>query len=203
MGRRMDLNRLILASGSARRKELLQAIHLPFEVFVPEVDESTDLPAGEAVVELSRRKGAASAPRYPGSFILSADTLVEQDGFSLGKPRDREDALRMLRLLSGREHRVYTGMTVINPAGEVFSGADRADVTFCKVPEEELAAYAESSEPFDKAGGYAIQGRAGLWVSKINGNPSCVIGLSLFLLRDLLLKAGYPLSEVLKNKTEG
>ena len=64
------MNRLILASGSARRKELLQAIHLPFEVFVPEVDESTDLPAGEAVVELSRRKGAASAPRYPGSFIL-------------------------------------------------------------------------------------------------------------------------------------
>ena len=109
----------------------------------------------------------------------------------------------MLRLLSGREHRVYTGMTVINPAGEVFSGADRADVTFCRVPDEELAAYADSGEPFDKAGGYAIQGRAGLWVSKINGNPSCVIGLSLFLLRDLLLKAGYPLAEVLKNETEG
>ena len=199
----MHLSRLILASASPRRRELLQAVHLPFEIFVADVDESTVLPAGEAVVELSRRKGLAAAPIYPDAYILSADTLVEQDGLSLGKPRSREDALSMLRLLSGRTHRVYTGMTVINPSGRIFTGVECAEVTFCTVPEEELVSYVESGEPFDKAGGYAIQGRAGLWVSGIRGTPSCVIGLSLFLLRELLAKSGYPLTDALKNNIEG
>jgi len=197
------LSRLILASASPRRRELLQAVRLPFEVYAADVDETTALPACEAVVELSRRKGLAVEPLYPDAYILSADTLVEQDGLSLGKPHGREDALSMLRMLSGRTHRVYTGMTVISPGGGIFSGAECAEVAFCSVPEAEMISYVESGEPFDKAGGYAIQGRAGLWVSGIRGTPSCVIGLSLFLLRELLTKAGYPLTDALKNNTEG
>lgn len=195
--------RLILASSSPRRKELLHAMRIPFEVHSADVDESCLLPAGDAVVELSRRKGVAVAPLFPGAFVLSADTLVEAGGASLGKPQDRNDVIRMLRLLAGRTHRVYTGITVISPEGGCFSAADCSEVTFTDIPEEEIKAYAECDEPFDKAGAYAVQGRAGMWITRIVGSPSCVIGLSMSLVRDLLLRAGYPLLDTLKSNTEG
>lgn len=193
------LSRLILASGSPRRLELLQALRIPFEVYVPDVDESCSLPADEAVYELSRRKGAASVPFFPDDYILSADTLVSAEGRSLGKPHSREEAVAMLRFLSGKTHQVFTGMTVCSPGGGMLTSVDRSDVTFCDIPDEELNAYVDSGEPFDKAGGYAIQGRAGMWVSRMEGCSSAVIGLSLFLVRDLLLRSGFPLLETLKS----
>ena len=97
----------------------------------------------------------------------------------------------MLRLLSGRTHQVFTGVTVVSPSGDLFTEADRSDVTFCPVPEEEILSYVRSGEPMDKAGAYAIQGRASLWISHVEGSFSSVIGLPLFLVRSLLLQSGW------------
>ena len=181
---------LILASSSPRRRELLTQAGIPFEVDAPEVDETCDLPAAEAVAELSRRKALAAAAAHPGRLILAADTLVTLDGVSLGKPKDKEDAVRMLRCLSGRIHEVCTGVTVITPAGEALTGTDVSRVTFEEMTEDEIRGYVETGEPLDKAGAYAIQGRAALWIRRMEGSPSGVIGLPLDLVYHLLKKAG-------------
>jgi len=182
---------LILASRSPRRQELLARVGIPFEAHETQADEHCDLPADQAVEELSRRKAAASAAQFPGRYILAADTLVAVNRQSLGKPADPDDAARMLRLLSGRTHQVYTGITVVTPGGEMTTASDRSDVTFCEVPEAEIRAYVATGEPMDKAGAYAIQGKASLWISRMEGSPSSVMGLSLYLVRELLSKAGY------------
>ena len=98
----------------------------------------------------------------------------------------------MLRTLSGRTHQVFTGVTVISPSGEIISGVDSTDVTFDSVPEEEILSYVRSGEPMDKAGAYALQGRAGMWISRLDGSDTSVIGLPLCLVRRLLIAAGYP-----------
>lgn len=182
---------LILASSSPRRKELLTQARIPFETDAPDVDESCTLDAEHAVAELSRRKAAAAAAAHPGRFVLGADTLVALDGRSLGKPADAEDARRMLRTLSGRTHQVYTGVTVISPDGETLTETDASDVTFCTLPENEISAYVASGEPLDKAGAYAIQGKAALWISRMEGSASGVIGLPLHTVYRLLARAGY------------
>jgi len=186
---------LVLASQSPRRKELLSLAGIPFEADAPEVDESCTLSAGEAVKELSRRKAEAAALRHPGRFILAADTLVALDGHSLGKPASPEEARAMLSSLSGRTHEVFTGVTVISPAGDCFTEEDCTRVTFCEIPPEEIDAYIRSGEPMDKAGAYGLQGHAGLWSTRIEGSHTSVIGLPLYLARALLLKAGFPLAE--------
>lgn len=184
---------LVLASGSPRRCELLRRAGLSFETDAPDVDESCSLPAPEAVRLLSLRKASACAALHPGRFILAADTLVSFQGTVLGKPADSDDAFRMLRLLSGRTHQVYTGVTVIPPAGEPLTGMDCSNVTFSELENDEILSYVRSGEPMDKAGAYALQGRAGLWVEHLDGSDTSVIGLPLYLVRSLLLSAGYPL----------
>ncbi len=183
----------MLASRSPRRCELLNRIGLVFETDAPDVDETCSLPAGEAVRILSLRKAQAAAESHPGSFILAADTLVSFREEALGKPVDPQDAIRMLRMLSGQTHQVYTGVTVISPDGRVFTDSDRTDVTFASVDDAEIADYVRSGEPMDKAGAYALQGRAGMWVTHLDGSDTSVIGLPLYLVRSLLLQAGYPL----------
>ena len=183
--------KLILASCSPRRSELLKIAGVPFETVSPEVDESFDCPVEEAVSLLSVRKAKAVGALYPGRRILAADTLVAVDGVPLGKPADAEDSVRMLHLLSGRTHQVYTGVSVLAPSGELFTGCDRSDVTFCPVPDGEILSYVRSGEPLDKAGAYAIQGRASLWITRLEGSYSSVIGLPLNLVRLLLLRSGY------------
>ena len=185
------MNRLILASCSPRRSELLRRIGLSFDTYVPEVDESCSLPAGDAVRQLSVRKARAAAEVYPGCFILAADTLVSLDGTVLGKPDDYDDAVRMLRSLSGRIHQVYTGVTVISPEGYIFTDSDRTDVTFAFMSDAEIVSYVNSGEPMDKAGAYALQGRAGMWIVRLNGSDSSVVGLPLYLVRSLLIRAGF------------
>lgn len=197
------MSRLILASRSPRRIELLHRFGVPFDSWSPDVDESCDLPAGKAVRELSIRKARAAAEVFPGAYILAADTLVSVDGMSLGKPRDTDEAAEMLRLLSGRTHQVYTGVTVIDPYGSAETGMDRTDVTFIPVPETEILDCVSTGEPLDKAGGYALQGRAGLWISRIDGSDTSVIGLPLYLVRILLLKAGFPLFSDKSDDTKG
>jgi len=188
------MEKLVLASRSPRRKELLHLAGIPFEAVESEVDESCDLPAGPAVAELSARKAAAVGRLFPGRFILAADTLVALDGEKLGKPADEQDAERMLRLLSGRTHQVYTGVSVLSPAGEMITETDRSDITFCPLTDGEIHAYVVSGEPMDKAGAYALQGHASLWITHVEGNFSSVIGLPLYLVRTLLMRSGYRLS---------
>lgn len=191
------MEKLILASCSPRRKELLTVAGIPFEAVVSDVDESCALPVGEAVAELSARKALAVGRTYPGRFVLGADTLVAVDGEKLGKPADAEDAERMLRLLSGRTHQVYTGVSLVTPSGNILTEYDRSDVTFCTLSDEEITSYVRSGEPMDKAGGYALQGHASLWITRMEGSYSSVIGLPLYLVRVLLLRGGWPLTPAL------
>ena len=182
---------LVRASRSPRRSELLKAAGIPFETADPDVDESFDCPAEEAVSMLSARKAGAVGNLYPGRWILAAVTLVVLGGIPLGKPSGPDDAARMLRSLSGRTHQVFTGVSVLSPDRRLLTSSDRSDVSFCRIPEEEILDYVRSGEPLDKAGAYALQGRASLWISRLEGSYSSVIGLPLYLVRNLLLSAGY------------
>lgn len=191
----MEETRLILASQSPRRRELLSLTGIPFEVDAPEVDETCTLGARDAVLELSRRKALAAAARHPGKVILASDTLVAVDDVPLGKPVDEADAFRMLSSLSDRWHQVYTGVCVISAAGDVYAEVDATDVRFGPMSDEAIRAYIATSEPMDKAGAYALQGIAGLWIEEIRGSHTNVIGLPLTLTRKLLENCGlHPLN---------
>ncbi|MGN0746301.1 MAG: Maf family protein [Aristaeellaceae bacterium] len=181
---------LVLASASPRRRELLALTGIPFIIDAPQVDEHCSLGAREAVAELSRRKAEAGALLHPGKVILASDTLVAVDDRPLGKPRDEEDAFRMLRSLSGRWHHVYTGVCVVDAQGGMHAGVDATAVRFGEMTDGEIRAYIATGEPMDKAGSYALQGIAGLWVEEISGSASNVIGLPLTLTRRLLHEAG-------------
>ena len=181
---------LILASASPRRRELLAMTGLPFTVDAPDVDETCSLPPREAVMELSRRKAQAAAALHPGCVVLAADTLVSVDNTVLGKPHDADDAFRMLRSLSGRWHQVYTGVTVIGADGTIRCEADATDVYFEDMTDEAIRRYIATGEPMDKAGAYAVQGIAGLWISQLRGSHTNVIGLPMTLVRRMLEETG-------------
>ena len=182
---------IILASASPRRSELLTLAGIPFEVFIAAVEEKRGLPAPDEVRINAELKAKAVAARFPGRFVLAADTLVELDGTVLGKPSGPEDAFRMLKSLSGHTHHVLTGVTVISPEGAVFTDVDCSSVTFDPVPDAELEAYVRSGEPLDKAGAYAVQGKAALWIRRLEGCWSSVVGLPLYMVRSLLIRSGY------------
>ena len=129
---------LILASHSPRRSELLRVAGIPFETADPDVDESFDCPVEEAVSLLSARKAKAVGDLFQARWILAADTLVALGGTPLGKPSGPDDAARMLRALSGRTHQVFTGVSVLAPDGRLLTASDRSDVTFCRIPEDEI-----------------------------------------------------------------
>lgn len=186
----MNDTTLILASASPRRRELLSLTGLPFTVDAPDVNESCTLPPREAVKELSRRKALAAANLHPGCVILAADTLVSVDEQALGKPQDAEDAFRMLHSLSGRWHQVYTGVTVVDADGTLRCEADVTDVHFETMSDEAIHGYIATGEPMDKAGAYAVQGIAGLWIDELRGSHTNVIGLPMALTRRLLEGCG-------------
>ena len=181
---------LILASASPRRRELMAYTGLPFEVITADAEE---MKAGEPetlVMENARRKARAVAALHPGRMVLGADTIVYQDGRVLGKPRDEQDAREMLRRLSGCWHTVYTGVCVIGEDGTEQVNADASRVEFVALSEEAVSWYIATGEPMDKAGAYAVQGRAGMFVRRIEGSYSNVIGLPMALVRDMLKEAG-------------
>ena len=186
----MNDTTLILASASPRRRELMALTGLPFTVDAPDVDETCSLPPPEAVKELSRRKALAAARLHPGCVILAADTLVSVDDVALGKTVDAEDAFRMLKSLSGRWHQVYTGVTVVAADGSVLSEVDGTDVHFEPMSDEAIRRYIATREPMDKAGAYAVQGIAGLWIDELKGSHTNVIGLPMALTRRLLEQVG-------------
>ncbi len=184
--------RLILASASPRRRELLTQAGYVFTVEAADVDES--LRVGEAadayVRRLAEEKARAVFARYndPELVVLGADTTVVCDGEILAKPVDANDAMRMLRRLSGRTHEVLTGVAVATRAG-VMSAVETTEVTFSEIPEAELALYCATNEPMDKAGAYGIQGYAARWVPRIDGCYFNVMGLPIARVVGLIKEA--------------
>lgn len=182
---------IILASQSPRRRELLSLYGLPFVVDPSQADEDHVTGSGaERVKALAQFKCREVAQRHPQSMVLAADTLVCVDDEILGKPKDEQDARRMLRLLSGRSHQVHTGLCLQLPDGRELLGVDTAQVHFMNLSDEMIARYVATGEPMDKAGSYAIQGMAGVFITQIEGSPSNVIGLPLGLLTQFLMEAG-------------
>ncbi len=181
---------LILASGSPRRRELLDLMGLTYTVETPDVDESFSGRPSETVMKISRRKAAAVAARHSDSIIIAADTLVFADG-ALGKPHTPERAKEMLRSLAGNWHHVYTGITVINTrSGRILRNVDKTRVHLVPMTEQEIDAYVATGEPLDKAGAYGIQGMGGMFVDRIDGSYSNVVGLPMSMLRIMLAQVG-------------
>ena len=191
--------RYILASASPRRKEILENLGLCFSVITSDADESSELCEPEALTrELSKRKGESvrdvllsKGELDNDTVIIASDTVVCCDGEILGKPRDRDDAERMLRMLSGRTHEVVSGVALTYGAKTV-TDASVTRVTFDTLDEGFLARYLDSSEPYDKAGAYAVQGIAATVVNKIEGCYFGVVGLSVNCLVNLAKKNGIP-----------
>jgi len=179
--------RLILASGSPRRRELLASMGYTFEILVPDVDEHVSGPARDVVAILSERKAQAAAAQLNDGIVIASDTLVSLNGEVLGKPEDEEDAFRMLRTLSGNTHEVFTGVTIMNAAsGKIKTRAVRTGVRFRHLSDEEIQAYIATGEPMDKAGAYGIQGGAGVFVEGLEGSYENVIGFPVDDIREMI-----------------
>jgi septum formation protein len=178
---------LVLASASPRRQELLRNAGIAFTVHPSDIPE-IPLP-GEAPQVFAERmateKARAVAARNLGATVLAADTIVVAGDVILGKPRDPEDAARMLRLLSGRPHQVMTGVCLLG-AGFEDTRSETTQVTMTTIPEAEIQAYIASGEPMDKAGAYAIQGQASRWIPRIEGDYGNVVGLPVALVYRML-----------------
>ena len=177
---------LILASASPRRKELLGLFHIPFEIRVADIDETMD-PGKAPFDEVARVSSlkAAATPRGNSDVVVAADTIVVCAGKVLGKPHSPEEAAAMLRQLSGRDHQVMTGVTVIcGSEGRTFT--EVTDIHFRVLSEKEIRAYVATGEPMDKAGAYGIQGGAALFCTHMVGDYYNVMGLPVCRLGQLL-----------------
>ncbi len=198
--------KLYLASGSPRRREILDLMRLPYEVFPADADETLDAGIGmEAAGRLlATRKAEAAATRLTAAgradadaLILAADTLVYLDGAPLGKPHTEDEAAAMLRALSGRRHYVCTGVCLL-AGGTAHAAADVTAVTMRAYGEDEVRAYVATGEPLDKAGAYGIQGIGAVLVEKIDGDFFTVMGLPPRIVYSLLRETGYPYFDLLK-----
>jgi|SRR5687768_6228898 len=180
--------RLILASASPRRAELLRAAGIEFDVHPAHVDERElgDESPDAYVRRVAEAKARAIGARFARGVVLAADTTVVADGHLLGKPIDVEDARRMLHLLSGRAHEVITAVTLIGPDRPVETRTDLTTVEFGQLSDTEIEWYVASGEPMDKAGAYAIQGLASRFITRIAGSYSNVVGLPVALVYDML-----------------
>ena len=186
--------RIILASQSPRRKQLLEQIGITkFDILVPQAEEDYDpsLPPEEIVSSICRKKAEAARALAgdPSALIIAADTMVFLDGLRLGKPQDQVDAFTMLSALSGRTHQVRTGVTV-SRGERMETRTETTSVAFRPLHQDEIWGYIRTGEPFDKAGGYGVQGKAALFVRKIEGDYFNVMGLPLFLLGGMLADFG-------------
>ena len=178
--------KLVLASASPRRKELLGLFHIPFEIRVADIDETMD-PAKSAFDEVARvsRMKAAATPCTCEEVVVAADTIVVCEGRVLGKPHSEEEAVSMLQLLSGRDHQVMTGVTVAAADG-IQSFTEVTDIHFRELSDKEIKAYVATGEPMDKAGAYGIQGGAALFCTRMVGDYYNVMGLPVCRLGQVL-----------------
>ena len=177
---------IILASQSPRRKELMGLFRIPFTVRVADIDETMDpkKPIFDEVARVSRAKAEAT-PHESSDVVIAADTIVVCDGQRLGKPVDEQDAFRMLRLLSGRDHQVMTGMCVLYN-GKATTCTEVTDIHFRELSDREIWSYIHTGEPMDKAGSYGIQGGAALFAEKMAGDYYNVMGLPVCRLGSIL-----------------
>lgn len=194
MGAFKETADIVLASASPRRKELLGSLGVAYRVIPSLVDEpepdAAETPGGYAL-RMARLKARDVAWGHPGSFVLGADTVVAVGGHILGKPKDQEDARRMLGMLAGREHTVVTGCCLVGPGGQtLWEEAPASRVTFTPLADEAIAAYAATGEPLDKAGGYAIQGQGAFMIAKVEGSYTNVVGLPLAEVAGVLSRLG-------------
>ena len=180
----MEFQKIVLASASPRRLELLRQIGIEPEVIVSHVEEkvTSNMP-GEVVMELSRQKAEDVAKdQDPGVIVIGSDTVVAVDGAILGKPKDHEDAVRMITSIEGRAHQVYNGVCVVKKGApgtedKILNFYDETDVEVYPMTEEEIREYAMSSEPMDKAGAYAVQGFFARYIKGLRGSYANVMGL--------------------------
>ena len=192
---------LVLASASPRRSDLLRKAGIVFDICpadVPEIPVEGELP-GAFAERVAQEKALAVWRQRPTDFVLGADTIVVVNGTLLGKPRDKADAVRMLRMLSGRKHEVITAVCLIGPHRQdsdtknplfVDVRSETTTVTMKSISAAEIQAYVASGEPMDKAGAYAIQGGAAMWIPEIQGDHSNVVGLPVSLVRTMLQERG-------------
>jgi septum formation protein len=186
------ISMLVLASASPRRQELLRNAGLAFEVQPANIPERV-VPGEDAkkcAERLAREKALAVALQRPQDSVLGADTIVAVDGQLLGKPADPADAARMLRILSGRDHEVITGVCLV-VKGQSFIASETTRVTVDRITEQEIADYVSTGEPMDKAGAYAIQGMASRWIPRIEGDYSNVVGLPVALVYRMIRAHAY------------
>ena len=178
---------LILASGSPRRRELMALITPNYTVAPSDVDESriTAATPAQLAQALAEAKALAVAQQHPDDTVIGCDTVVDCDGAVFGKPHDAEDAKRMLRALSGREHRVHTGVCICR-GRRAAATVETTVVHFSPIAEDDLCAYVRTPEPYDKAGAYAIQGHAALWCAGIEGCYYNIMGLPVHRTAQLL-----------------
>lgn len=185
---------IILASGSPRRRELLGLAGLSFEVMAATFDEDS-VPLtepSEYTKILSEQKALEIARQYPDHMVIGADTIVVIDEQILGKPSSKSDAMRMMKLLSGRTHRVFTGFCLACLSEQIiFTDSVVTDVTFKSLSDEEIAWYANTDEPYDKAGAYAVQGAGVFMIDSINGSYTNVIGLPVSTVLSRLMEKGF------------
>jgi septum formation protein len=186
-----NITTIILASASPRRRELLEQINVRYSVCAVDIDETpltNELPLAYVQRLAAEKSAACLAKLQTNKPILAADTTVVLGEMIMGKPKDKEDALTMLRLLSGKTHQVYSAISLRGVTHSL--AVSITDVTFKDLTEQEILDYWHSGEPMDKAGAYAIQGKGGVFVSAINGSFSGVVGLPLFETAQLLMQQG-------------
>jgi septum formation protein len=185
---------VILASSSPRRRELLLEAGVEFEIIAPHVDETPDMalsPEENARIIAELKAKTISAVRGD-KLVIAADTMVVLDGEMIGKPTDEADAIKMLSRLSGRRHKVVTGVAMAHAErGVWWSGVETSYTLFRAIPHEDIVAYVKSGEPMDKAGAYAVQGRAGEWIEGFEGSVSNIIGLPMEMVTRALRDLGY------------
>jgi septum formation protein len=188
------MQNLILASSSPRRKELLETLRLTFAIICSEVDESFDpeLSPEDVVMELAQRKAQAVFTENKNAFVIGSDTIVVANNRILGKPADEAEAISMLQTLSGIQHDVFTGVSIVSPTSST-RFYEKTEVWFWELTDEEIRAYVKSGEPFDKAGAYGIHQLGRMLVKKINGDYFAVVGLPIARTIRELKKVGYQL----------
>lgn len=189
------MEKIILASASPRRRELLTQIGISFTIQKAEKEETvtTSVPS-EAVKELALQKAREVAEKYPADVVIGADTIVAANGQILGKPKDAEDAIQMLRMLQGGSHEVITGVAILlNNDEKLINFAETTRVHVFPMTEEQICSYVESGEPMDKAGSYGIQGTFAAYISGIEGDYNNVVGLPVGRLYQEVLSAGVDL----------
>lgn len=187
------MKKIILASSSPRRQELLKQLGIPFTVRAVAVDESLerDMPPGVLVEKLALRKARAAAKVVDSGLIIGSDTVVTLDNLVLGKPGDKNEALRMLESLQGRVHEVFTGLALVDAeTGRAITGYECTEVLFRRAGRDELKAYVDTGEPMDKAGAYGIQGLGAIFVTEIQGCYYNVVGLPVAKLVEMLSQFG-------------